>query len=203
MLLYSEHQPPRLPGSNLKVSELWWGGVVDPLLRQVPTLVVVELGCDNFKWCSNCCRTRTDCGSSQVFTTSGEFTKWRRPIECINEISPWCRSNSQLPYKYFLKLDVFSADMYYFSNSYSKYQGAGGLRSRWDFLAVKSTILGQFRSNFRFRVQMDALEGLWILVRIGDQEGCLPRIQWVPLDDSLETLIILTFFRAFRELIPG
>ena len=31
----------------------------------------------------------------------------------------------------------------------------------------------------------------------------LPRIQWDPLVDSLETLIINTFFRAFRELISG
>jgi hypothetical protein len=45
---------------------------------------------------------------------------------------------------------------------------------------------------------MDALEGLYSLVKIGGQEDCLPRIQWDPLDDSLETLIIVNFFRAFR-----
>ena len=41
------------------------------------------------------------------------------------------------------------------------------------------------------------------LVKIDGQEDCLPRIQWDPLDDSLERLIILNFFRAYRELISG
>ena len=41
------------------------------------------------------------------------------------------------------------------------------------------------------------------LVKIDGQEDCLPRIQWDPLVDFLETLIILNFFRVFRELISG
>jgi hypothetical protein len=48
---------------------------------------------------------------------------------------------------------------------------------------------------------MDALDGVLSLVKIGDQEVCLPRIQWDPLGGSLETLIILNLLRAFRELI--
>ena len=31
-------------------------------------------------------------------------------------------------------------------------KGAGGLRARWDYLVVKSTILGQLTPNFGFRV---------------------------------------------------
>jgi hypothetical protein len=50
---------------------------------------------------------------------------------------------------------------------------------------------------------MDALKGLSSLVNIDDQEDCLPRIQWDPLDDFLETLILLNFYRVFRELISG
>jgi hypothetical protein len=46
---------------------------------------------------------------------------------------------------------------------------------------------------------MDALGGLKRLVKIGGQEDCLPRIQWDPLADSLETLAILNFFRAFES----
>ena len=34
------------------------------------------------------------------------------------------------------------------------------------------------------------------MVKIGDQEVCLPRIQWDPLGDFLETLIIFNLFRA-------
>ena len=43
---------------------------------------------------------------------------------------------------------------------------------------------------------MDALDGILSLVKIGGQEVCHPRIQWDPLDDSLETLIILTLFQG-------
>ena len=50
---------------------------------------------------------------------------------------------------------------------------------------------------------MDALEGLYSLVKIDGQKDCLPRIQWDPLDDSLETLLILNYFRAFKELSSG
>ena len=39
-------------------------------------------------------------------------------------------------------------------------KGAGGLRARWDYLAVKSTILGQLTTKLVFWVQMDALDGL-------------------------------------------
>ena len=74
-------------------------------------------------------------------------------------------------------------------------KGAGNLRSRWDYLALKSTFVGQLSPNFGFPVQMDALRGIQSLIKIGGQEVCHPRIQWDPLDDSLETLIILTFFR--------
>jgi hypothetical protein len=38
------------------------------------------------------------------------------------------------------------------------------------------------------------------LIKIGGQEMYHPRIQWDPLDDSL---IILTVFRAFRDLTSG
>ena len=37
---------------------------------------------------------------------------------------------------------------------------------------------------------MDAFEGLSSLVKIDGQEDCLPRIQWDPLDDSMETLLV-------------
>ena len=62
----------------------------------------------------------------------------------------------------------------------------------------KITCFAQLTPNFGFTVQMGALEGLFSLVKIGGQEDCLPKIQWDPLDDSLETLIIVNFFRAFR-----
>ena len=52
-------------------------------------------------------------------------------------------------------------------------------------------------------VQMGQLMTYFNLVKIDGQEDCLPRIQWDPLVDSLETLIILNFFRVFRELISG
>ena len=48
---------------------------------------------------------------------------------------------------------------------------------------------------------MDALDGLRSLVKIGDQEDCLPRKQWDPLGDFLERLIIFNFLMSFRELI--
>jgi hypothetical protein len=47
---------------------------------------------------------------------------------------------------------------------------------------------------------MDALRDIKSLLKICGQEVRHPRIQWDPLDDSLETLIILTIFRAFRDL---
>ena len=84
-----------------------------------------------------------------------------------------------------------------------KNKGAGTLRSRWDYLALKSTFLDQLTPNFRFMVQMDALKSLQSLVKINSQEVCHPRIQCDPLSDSLKPLIIFTFFRASRELFSG
>jgi hypothetical protein len=39
-------------------------------------------------------------------------------------------------------------------------KGAANLSFGWDYLALKSTILGKFTPNFGIREQMDALEGL-------------------------------------------
>ena len=49
-----------------------------------------------------------------------------------------------------------------------KKKGVGGLRPRWDFLALKSTILSQLIPDCRFRVQMDALKGIKSFIKIGD-----------------------------------
>ena len=48
------------------------------------------------------------------------------------------------------------------------FKGAGGLRPRWDFLALKSTILSQLIPDCRIRVQMDALKGIKSFIKIGD-----------------------------------
>ena len=69
--------------------------------------------------------------------------------------------------------------------------------------ALKKLFLGQVTPNFVFRAQMGAFEGLYILIKIDGQEVCLPRVQGDPLDDSVDTLIILTNLRAFRELISS
>ena len=94
------------------------------------------------------------------------------------------------------------ADMRYFAVSISA-KGAEHLRACWDYLALNSTFVGQLSPNFGFPVQMDALRGISSLLKIGGQEVRHLRIQWGPLDDSLATLIILTFFRAFRDLLSG
>jgi hypothetical protein len=74
--------------------------------------------------------------------------------------------------------------------------GAGVLSSRWDFSALKSTILLKLLGC---REQMDAFECLQSLVKVDGQEDCLPKIQWDPFDDYLQTLIILNV----SELISG
>ena len=56
-------------------------------------------------------------------------------------------------------------------------KGAGIIRSRGDFFALKSSIFIQINRNLGFRDQMGALMGIWSFVEIRLQEACHPRIQ--------------------------
>ena len=68
--------------------------------------------------------------------------------------------------KQFLKLDIVE-------------KGAGTLSSRWDFLALKSSILVKMFWNSGFWVLLDASKGPLSFIKIGHQEPCPPRIQMV------------------------
>ena len=55
--------------------------------------------------------------------------------------------------------------------------GAGIIRSRGDFFALKSSIFIEINRNLGFGEQMGALMGVWSFIDIRLQEACHPRIQ--------------------------